>query len=212
MEKIVIIGGGSLISNLVNYISNMKNFEIIGYTDYEKNNSISDIPYLGNDSILKRLYNQGVKSACVGVGNRLNNTIAKQKIYSRLKEIGFKLPIIKGQNVIIHHGVSVGEGTIIRDAAVIQSNCKIGNLVMIGDNVVVSHDTTIGNYSQVVSGSVVGRGVKIGDNVFIGFSSVVTNDLIINNDCVIGAKSLVNKSCMEKGMYFGQPAKLVERF
>ena len=212
MEKIVIVGGGSLLSNIVSYILNMKNFEIIGYTDNKKNSSISYIPYLGNDSVLQELFNQGVNNACVGVGSQLNNTNVKQKIYTKLKEIGFNLPVIKGQNVIIHHGVMIGEGTIIRDAAIIQPNCKIGNLVMIGDNVVVSHDTTIGNYSQVVTGGVLGRGVEIGDNVFVGFSTVISNDLIITNDCVIGAKSLVNKSCLEKGKYFGQPSILIERF
>lgn len=208
MEKIVIIGGGSFTGNLINYIEGMNQFDIVGYTDMEDHGSFWNVPYLGNDSILGDLYAHGVTKAAIAIGNRLSNTANKQKVVNNAKTIGFEFPVIRGANVIVHKNVEIGEGTILRDACIIQTNCKIGSFVMIGDRAVISHNTSIGNYSQVVSGCILGRGITIGNSVFFGFSAVVTNDLAIVDGCTIGALSMVNKDCLTKGLYFGQPATL----
>lgn len=211
MEKLVIIGGGSFIGNLINYIESMKIYQIVGYTDIEDHGDFFGYKYLGTDEVLQSLFNEGVKNAAIGVGNRLSDTKLKQKIFSLVQDMGFNLPIIKGQNVIIHKGVSLGKGVILRDGAIIQSNVKLGNGVMIGDRAVISHDTQIGDFSQVVSGCTLGRGISIGESVFFGFNAVVTNDLTIVDGVTIGACSLVNKSCLERGLYFGIPAKFVKK-
>lgn len=208
MEKIVIIGGGSFIGNLINYIEVMNRFEIVGYTDIIDHGNFWNVPYLGNDSILSDLYVRGVTKAALAIGNRLSDTVIKQKVVNYAKTIGFEFPVIKGTNVIVHKGVEVGEGTILRDSCIIQANCKIGSFAMIGDRAVITHDTSIGNYSQVVSGCVLGRNITVGNSVFFGYSAVVTNNLTIVDGCTIGALSMVNKDCLTKGLYFGQPATL----
>ncbi len=210
MEKIVILGGGSFIGNLINYIESMNCFDIVGYTDTNDLGEILGVPYLGSDKILYDLYANGIRNAALGIGNRLSNTIIRKKVVSNAKEIGFIFPVIKGSNVIVHRGASIAEGAIIRDAAIIQSNCKIGAFVMIGDNVVISHDTTISDFAQVVTGSIIGNSNTIGDSAFIGFNSVTVNKISIAPEVAIGAKSLVNKDCVKKGLYFGQPAQFIK--
>lgn len=209
-RDIVIIGGGSFIGNLINYIESMDKYNIVGYTDCVDNGEFFGVPYLGTDDVLPELFAKGVQCAALAIGNRLNNTQLKQKVYANLKKIGFELPVIKGQYVVVHKGVEIGEGSILRDGAIVQSNCHIGKCVMIGDKAIVAHDTTIGDFSQVVSGCNLGRGIKIGNSVFMGFSAIITNDLTIVNDCIIGANSLVNKDCLIAGKYIGTPAKLLE--
>lgn len=168
------------------------------------------MPYLGTDDVLLNLYAEGVRSAALAIGNRLNDTRLKQKVYARLKEIGFELPVIRGQYVVVHKGVEIGEGTILRDGAIIQSNCKLGKCVMIGDRAIITHDTKIDDFSQVVSGCILGRNLTVGKSVFFGYGAVVTNDLKIVDNCIIGANSLVNKDCLIEGKYLGSPAKLRE--
>jgi len=188
----------------------MNEFDIVGYTDCQDNGKFFEVPYLGTDDVLPNLYAEGVRSAALAIGNRLNDTGLKQKVYARLKEIGFEMPVIRGQYVVVHKGAEIGEGTILRDGAIVQSNCKLGNCVMIGDRAIIAHDTSIGDFSQVVSGGNVGRGIKIGKSVFMGFGVIVTNDLTIVDNCIIGANSLVNKDCLIEGKYIGTPAKLRE--
>ncbi|MBR1785727.1 MAG: hypothetical protein IJ756_00980 [Paludibacteraceae bacterium] len=209
-EKIVIVGGGSFVCNLINYIESMNEFDIVGYTDLHDNGIFYDVPYLGTDDILLELFSKGVHFAAIGIGNHLNDTRLKQKVFAHLKVIGYELPVIKGQYVVVHKGVEIGEGTILRDGAIVQSNCKLGKCVMIGDRAVIAHDTSIGDFSQVVTGGNIGRGIKIGKSVFMGFNTIVTNDLTIVDNCIIGANSLVNKDCLIEGKYIGTPAKLRE--
>ena len=175
-EKIVIVGGGSFICNLINYIESMGKYDIVGYTDMQDNGTFYHVTYLGTDDILPQLFQNGVRCAALAIGNRLNNTQLKQKVYSNLKAIGFELPVIKGQYVVVHKGVEIGEGSILRDGAIIQSNCHLGKCVMIGDRAIITHNTTIGDFSQVVSGCVLGRNLTIGKSVFFGYGAVVTND------------------------------------
>lgn len=212
MKKIVIVGGGSFIGNLINYIEGMTEYEIVGYTDIQDNGSFWGYRYLGTDEILPQLFNEGVTYAAIGVGNKLNDTSLKQHIFHVLSEIGFALPVIKGAGVIVHKGVKLGQGVILRDGCIVQSNASLGNCVMIGDRAVISHDTIIGDFSQVVSGCVFGRGIKVGKSAFFGFNCVVTNDLVIADRCTVGACSLVNKNCEIAGLYFGTPAKLMKQY
>lgn len=209
-KNIVIVGGGSFICNLINYIESMNEFNIVGYTDCHDNGCFYDIPYLGTDDVLTELYVNGVHCAAIAIGNKLNDTKLKQKVYLKLKEIGFKLPVIRGQYVVVHKGVEIGEGSIIRDGAIIQNNCKLGKCVMIGDRTIVTHNTSIDDFSQVVSGCILGRNLTIGKSVFLGYGAIVTNDLKIVDNCIIGANSLVNKDCLVEGKYLGSPAKLRE--
>lgn len=212
MEKIVIVGGGSFIGNLINYIEGMDQYDIVGYTDIHNNGDFFGYEYLGDDSVLPELFRKGVKNAAIGVGNRLSDTTLKQKIYQNLLSIGFTLPVIKGSGVIVHKGVKFGDGVILRDGAIVQASAVLGNCVMIGDRAIISHDTQIGDFSQVVSGCTLGRGIHIGKSAFLGFNCVVTNDLSIVDGCTVGACSLVNKNCETAGLYFGSPVKLVKKY
>ena len=82
--NIVIVGGGSFIGNIINYIENMDKYEIVGYTDLQDHGSFWGYNYLGTDDILTKLYSTGVHNAAIGVGNKLNNTVIKQKIFNNL--------------------------------------------------------------------------------------------------------------------------------
>ncbi len=52
MKRIVIVGGGSFIGNLINYIEGMNEYDIVGYRDIHDNGSFFGYKYLGSDNIL----------------------------------------------------------------------------------------------------------------------------------------------------------------
>ena len=51
---------------------------------------------------------------------------------------------------------------------------------------------------------------KIGNDVLIGSNSTIL-PVKITNGCVIGAGSVVTKNCNIKGVYAGNPAKLIRK-
>lgn len=209
MKKIVIVGGGSFIKNIINYIENNPDFEIIGYTDVEDHGIFLGVPYIGTDDVLSSLFTQGVKNAVVGVGNQLNDYTLKEKITNKVLALGFVIPTLYGQNMVIHRDVKIGEGCIIRDGANIQAGCVIKPHVIIGDRAIVTHDTIIESYAQVVSGAIVGRECHLGKGTFVGYGAIILNGIQTAERTLIGANSLINKSCtVEGGRYLGSPAVL----
>ena len=54
-EKILIIGGGSFICNLINYIESMNKYDIVGYTDRIDHGEFLGVPYLGTEDLLPEL-------------------------------------------------------------------------------------------------------------------------------------------------------------
>ncbi len=61
-------------------------------------------------------------------------------------------------------------------------------------------------YGEVLGSS--GK-VKIGNNVFIGVNTTILKGVTIGNDVIIGANSLVNKDCINPGVYGGNPVRYI---
>jgi len=213
MEKLVLVGAGPFAKCIINYIEDEGQYEIVGYTDIENNGNILDYNYLGKDEeVLPKLLAEGVTYAVVGVGNHLNDCTIKEKITNKVKNYGFILPVIHGKFSVVHRGAVIEEGVIIRNGAIIQAGAVIRAHSMIGDRVLIGHDTVVDSYVHVVAGSSIGRDCRIGKGTLIGNGSTVLNGVRISNNVLIGAKSLVNRDCLEVGRtYFGCPAKLIEK-
>ena len=79
-NKIVIIGGGGFLGNLINYINSQDLYEIYGYTDRTNNGTILGIKYLGNDEVLPKLYSEGIQIAVIGVGIKPSGSRLKKEL------------------------------------------------------------------------------------------------------------------------------------
>jgi acetyltransferase-like isoleucine patch superfamily enzyme len=128
-----------------------------------------------------------------------------------------------GQKVIIFPGVflkniqnlDIGTNVSIHEMSYIDAFGKI----KIDDNVAISHgvsiisfdhDINLGHNNYKDAPAVTGQ-ITIKDNVWIGAGARILKDVIIEKDCVIAAGSLVNKSCDEKSLIGGVPAKLIKK-
>ena len=49
----------------------------------------------------------------------------------------------------------------------------------------------------------------IRSDCFIGTAAVIAPNIVIEPGCIIGANSFVNKSCHERGVYAGNPARKI---
>ena len=207
VKKVVVIGGGSYAKVVISILKQIKSFEIVGYTDVSDKGRILGIMYLGKDDVLRKLYaTSKIKSAVIGIG-QLHNSNAKKKVVLELKNIGYNFPVVISPTAYVNEEVTIGEGTIVRNNALISASSKIGLFSIIGTSVNINHDTEIGNYTNITIGSTVGIECQIGNDVLIGMGSTVMNYVKIADNCFIGAGSLVIKDCIEPGLYFGSPAK-----
>lgn len=119
-----------------------------------------------------------------------------------------------GNNVFVGPFVEITKGVKIGDNSRISSHSYICELVIVGKNCFISHGVTFTN--DLFKNGKLGGSVdnwfktKIGDNVLIGSNSTIL-PVTICDGCVIGAGSVVTKDINIKGIYAGNPAKLLRK-
>lgn len=170
MEDIVIIGYGGHAKSVADCIERSQKYRIVGYTDFCEQRSYYD--YLGTDDALDIVFKKGIKKAVVGIGYLGKDSI-RGKLYRKLKNIGFELPVIIDPSAIVSQGVSIGEGTIVGKNAVINSESVIGKMAIINTGAVIEHECVIGDYVHVAVGAVVCGQVMVGEGTFIGANSTI---------------------------------------
>lgn len=117
-----------------------------------------------------------------------------------------------GDEVFVGPFVEITVGAVIGSRSRIQSHSFICDLVIIGQDCFVGHGVMFTNdlFKNGKSGG--GRSnwfkTKIGNNVLIGSNSTIL-PVSICDGVVIGAGSVVTKNITKKGVYAGNPAKLL---
>ena len=148
---------------------------------------------------------------------------------------GFKI----GNFCVIKEDVEVGDNVTIENFVLLKKGTKIGNDVFVDSYVRSSGDNNIGNGVTIRFGATIARKVIISDGVFIspnvmtvyslpdgtqsaftlvekdafiGTAAVIGPNVTIASGCIIGANTFVNKDCLDKGIYAGNPAKKIKSF
>jgi acetyltransferase-like isoleucine patch superfamily enzyme len=148
-----------------------------------------------------------------------------------VKNVGI-MDVDFGENVTVVnpvnlYGCRIGDGTFIgpfveiQKNAVVGRNCKVQShaficeLVEIGDNCVISHGVMFINDlfktgKPAFRDKTLWKATKIGANVLFGSNSTILPVSIVDG-VVIGAGSVVTKDLLIKGIYAGNPAKLLRK-
>lgn len=208
MDKIVVIGGGGHTKVVISILKKINTYEIVGYTDVKNRGEILGVKYIGNDSILKNLYKNGIKNAVLGLGFIKSNK-KRKNVLEEISNIDFHYPAIISNNAVINEKVTTGMGTVIMDGVVINSGTKIGNFCIINTRASIDHDCIIKNHTHIAPGVTLAGGVEIGNNVLIGTGANIIQYKKVVDNTIIGAGSTVVNDINETGLYGGTPAKLL---
>jgi len=109
----------------------------------------------------------------------------------------------------IQRGVVIGRGTRV------QSHTFICELVSIGQDCFIGHGVKFTNDTFATGGPARGdrsqwRSTTVGNNVSIGSNATIL-PVRIADGVVIGAGAVVTRDLEERGVYAGNPAKLLRR-
>ena len=119
-----------------------------------------------------------------------------------------------GNNVFVGPFVEITKGVTIGDNTRISSHSFVCELVSIGKNCFIAHGVMFTNdlfkNGKLAGGSENWFSTFIRDDVLIGSNSTILPVNIISG-CVIGAGSVVTRDCKIKGVYAGNPAKLLRK-
>ena len=133
-KTIVVIGGGGHAKSLISVLKKLRDFRIAGYTDIKDKGEILGIKYLGDDSDLKKLADNG-RTACAAVGiGKTEKPDDRKRIIANLKKLGFHLPALISPDAVVNEDVIIGEATVVFDGVIVNSGSRIGNAVILNTN------------------------------------------------------------------------------
>ncbi len=96
----------------------------------------------------------------------------------------------------------IGSGVTLRFGSTIARKVFVEDDVFISPNVMTVYSLPDGSKSN-------GTFIKKGS--FLGTACVLGPNIVIGEGVIIGANTFVNKSCVEKAIYAGNPAKLIRK-
>lgn len=192
-EKIILIGGGGHCCSVIDVIEQENKYEIIGIVDKKGlvGNSVLGYKIIASDNELETLF-QTCKNAVITVGQIKSNAI-RVKLYKKLKNIGFKLPIIVSPLAYVSKHSFIDEGTIIMHHALINANASIGKNCIINTKALIEHDAIIEDNCHISTASVINGGVTVKENTFFGSNAMSKEYIEIEANSIIGGGRVILK-------------------
>lgn len=204
-NNLVIFGSGGFAREVVSFIRDNNEFNIVGFIDIYKNDVIDGYKILGTDGDMYNIIKSyNINSAFIAVGNRTT----RRKIYESLETYQIKVINIIHPNAYVAPDCIIGKGVIVYPHVTINTNSKIGNSVLINSNVSIGHDVVINDFTNINPGVDIAGRVVIGEGVMLGIGSSILENINIGDNAIIGGGALVNKNVMIDSTVVGVPAKV----
>lgn len=204
MGKIVIMGSGGHAKSIVDILEREGVYEIAGFVDRDIDEGYVYKGYsiIGTDEDLEEIYAQGIHNIAMGIGY-LGEGFLRDRLYDRLKSIGYKFPIIIDTSAVIASDAEIGEGTVVAKRAVINAGAKIGRLAIINSGAIVEHECVVEDFSHIAVGAILCGNVRVGSHSLVGAGATVIQGIEIGDECIVGAGSTVLKKIQDGSKVYG---------
>jgi len=191
-KKILILGTGGHAKSCIDLISKCTEYNLIGLISKNSNEigkKILDINVIGSDENLINLKKKS-KNLMIGIGF-LGNSKKKELLYSKVLNMGFKIPTIISPLSYISKYAKIEDGVNIFHNCIIGPDSLIKHGVLINNKCLVEHDVRIEKFAHVSTSCVINGNSSIGANSFIGSGTLVKNNSRIKSNSFIKMRSTI---------------------
>ncbi|WP_455585700.1 acetyltransferase, partial [Bacteroides sp.] len=112
---------------------------------------------------------------------------------------------------MVSETVALGEGTVVMQGAIIQSDTKIGKHCIINTGASVDHECVVEDFVHISPHATLCGNVMVGEGTWIGAGTTVIPGIKIGRWCVVGAGSVVTKDIPDNVLAVGNRCKVVRR-
>ena len=205
--EIILVGGGGHCKSCIDVIESDNKYEIKGILDLpsEFGKKVLGYPVIGNDDDIVSFAKKGY-SFLITVGH-MGKTDLRKKLFNIIKSNGGKLPVIASSKAHVSKHSNIADGTIIMHNSIVNADTIIGENCIINSKSLIEHDVVIGGNCHISTNANINGNCKVGDDCFIASNSTLKNGIEIVGGSFVGIGSVVTKTIIDKGLYFGNPAK-----
>lgn len=202
-KNILVIGAGGHAKSVIDALISCGEYEKIAVLEDFGAEEVLGFKVIGKVSDASS-YLDEYENAVVAVGNNQ----FRLKTINELKQIGFKLPVIKHKTAYLSCFSIVGEGSVLLANSVINAGAEIGRGVIINSSVTVEHDCEISDGVHLSPNSVLCGAVSVGTGTWIGAGATVIDHINIGQKSIIGAGSVVIRDVDDNVTAYGNPSKV----
>jgi sugar O-acyltransferase (sialic acid O-acetyltransferase NeuD family) len=151
-----------------------------------------------------------LSSGCEGVEMivALGNPLERVRLGAVILEHRFRLANATHPSASISAGVSIGCGNFAGARAVVNTDARVGNHVIINTGAIVEHDCVLEDGCAVGPGAILGGRANLGRCSFVAAGATVTSRVRIGSETVVGAGAVVTKDLPANVLAFGVPARV----
>lgn len=209
MVRIIGLGAGGHAKVVIDALRLAGGCELVGLLDADRElwgTRVLDVPVLGGDDLLERLYAEGIRHAFIGVG-AIGDTAPRRRIYEEIRRRGFDMVRVIHPRAVISPSADLGDGPTVLAGAVINAASRIGDNVIVNTGTIIEHDCVVGHHVHMATGARLAGGVMVGDGTHIGVGASVRQGVRIGRDAIVGAGAVVVDDVADGVVVAGVPAR-----
>jgi sugar O-acyltransferase (sialic acid O-acetyltransferase NeuD family) len=203
MKKLIIFGAGDIASLAHYYFTHDSDYEVIAFTvdrEYVNDLIFENKPVVPFEE-LNLIYPPNEFDLFIALSYSNLNQIRRDKYESAMQKGYVLASYISTNATILSH--DIGVNCFILEDNTIQPFVTIGNNVTLWSGNHIGHHSIIKDHVFISSHVVISGGVEVGEQSFLGVNSTIRDHVKIGVKNVIGAGTLILKSCEDEGLYIG---------
>lgn len=166
---------------------------------FDDNNSLEKL-----QNIKVSIPRETTEKLIISIGN---NRIRKKIVESNSYTYGVAIHPTSVLSPYAH----VGEGTVVMQGAIIQSDVVVGKHCIVNTGATIDHECQIEDYVHVSPNATLCGNVKVGEESWIGAGSVIIPGIKIGKNSVVGAGSVVIRDIPDNCIAAGNPCKIIKQ-
>lgn len=184
--KLILVGAGGHARSCIDVIEKQGIYQIVGLVGLQeqRSSSVLGYPVIATDDSLPALADS-IDYALITVG-QIQNWTQRVRLYEKIVEYGFQLPIIVSPFAYISVHAHIGPGSIIMHGAIVNAGVTIGENCIINSRSLIEHDTTVSSHCHISTGAILNGDVVVGSCSFVGSGSIVMQGITIGEKCLVG--------------------------
>ncbi|MHC9045958.1 NeuD/PglB/VioB family sugar acetyltransferase [Microbacterium saperdae] len=212
-ERVVVVGAGGFGRETLDVIEALiaagASIQVLGVLDAAPRDADLDqltkrgIPYLGTEAEWLSGAT-GDERYIVAVGA----PAVRRRVAARFSDAGLRAATVIHPSAVIGSQSRIGDGVVITSGVQVSTNVTLGDHVHLNPASVIGHDAVLSDFVSVNPGAIVSGNVDVRSGALLGAGSVVLQGLAVGAGATVGASACVTKDVEAGTTVVGVPARV----